>query len=125
MTALSIAELTAAGLESLIKSVAHIGMNQGWLAVVSNTHCTLHYNVNWLGELMSARINCIIGFSSHGRDGLVALHQRYFATAERAVQDDVLREYDDEFAHACQKVSLKYLAEKEHRSHTGGNTGVF
>ncbi|GLI65214.1 hypothetical protein VaNZ11_008694 [Volvox africanus] len=90
MTALSIAELTAAGLESLIKSGAHMGLNQSWLAVVSNTHRTLHYNMNWLRELISARINCIIEFSSRGRDGLVALHHRYFATAERAVRDDVL-----------------------------------
>ncbi|GLI71243.1 hypothetical protein VaNZ11_016352 [Volvox africanus] len=125
MTALSIAKLTAADLKSLIKSVAHMGMNQSWLAVVSNTHHTLHYNVKWLRELMSARINCIIEFSSHGRDSLVALHQRYFATAECTVQDDDLREYDDEFARACKKVSLKYLTKKEHRSHSGNNTGVF
>ncbi|GIM06448.1 hypothetical protein Vretimale_10766, partial [Volvox reticuliferus] len=53
------------------------------------------------------------------------LHQRYFATAERAVQDDVLWEYDDDFAHARQKVSLKYLAEKEHKNHSGSSTGTF
>ncbi|GIM06702.1 hypothetical protein Vretimale_10942 [Volvox reticuliferus] len=125
MTVLSISELTAAGLESLIKSVAHMGINQNWLAVVSNTYRTLHHNISWIRELMSARINCRIEFSSRGRDGLVALHQCYFAMAERAIQDDVLREYDDEFACAHQKVYLKYLAEKEHKNRSGGSTGAF
>ncbi|GIM08423.1 hypothetical protein Vretimale_12428 [Volvox reticuliferus] len=84
----------------------------------------MHYNLQWVRELLSARINCLIEFSSRGRDGLVALHQRYFATAEHAIQDEVLQEYNDEFACARQKVSLKYLAEKEHKSRSGGSTGA-
>ncbi|GIL84502.1 hypothetical protein Vretimale_19031 [Volvox reticuliferus] len=115
--------MTAACLESLIKSGAHM-LNPSWLTVASNSHRTMHYNLQWVRELLSARINCLIEFSSRGRDGLVALHQRYFAMAERAIQDEVLREYDDEFARARQKVSLKYLAEKEHKSRSGGSTGA-
>lgn len=63
---------------------------------------------------------------SRGRDGLVALHQRYFARAECPSHDEILRDYDDEFARAKQKASLKYRAEKEHKGRNGnGQLGPF
>ncbi|GLI62113.1 hypothetical protein VaNZ11_004647, partial [Volvox africanus] len=62
------------------------------------------YDVAWMHNIISARINCLAEFSRRGRDGLVAFHQHYFAQLERPLLDDVTREFDAEYAKAKQEV---------------------
>jgi hypothetical protein len=69
MTILSISDLIAGGLDALIRSTVYMGMQQNWAGVALNTFRTLRYDVSWMHALASSRINCLIEFSSRGRDG--------------------------------------------------------
>jgi hypothetical protein len=120
---LSITDLLAAGLGVLI-SAAPYALQAGWAGATLGAYHTLNYDVGWMKAIISARINCLVEFSQRGREGLVALHHRYFAPAERSLADEVTREFDEEYARATQNVTIKALAEKEFKSRNG-NVGPF
>ena len=115
MTTLAIMSLLRDGLQQFKRCLAHCGLNARAQTVLDNSLDTFLYNTVWVSCITSARMNCIQEFSRKGRDGLVALHQRYFAPTERALADAVTKEFDEEYARARQKVTLKSLAEKEHK----------
>ncbi|GIL48062.1 hypothetical protein Vafri_4762 [Volvox africanus] len=94
---------SAAGVSGDIRRITH------------NSCSTILYCLQWARDLVQARVNCIGEFTVRGRDGLVALHHRYFAPAERILADSVTKEFDSEFARTKAKVNCKYLAEKEVR----------
>ncbi|GIL60011.1 hypothetical protein Vafri_14642 [Volvox africanus] len=92
---------SAAGVSGDIRRITH------------NSCSTILYCLQWARDLVQTRVNCIGEFTMRGRDGLVALHHRYFAPAEWILADSVTKEFDSEFACTKAKVNCKYLAEKE------------
>ncbi|GLC33694.1 hypothetical protein PLESTM_000101200 [Pleodorina starrii] len=120
---LAIADLMAAGVGVLL-SAAPYALNANWAGATLGAFHTLNYDVGWMKAIISARINCLVEFSQRGRDGLVALHHRYFSSAERSLADEITRDFDEQFAVTKQRISLKAIAEKEFKNRNG-NVGPF
>ncbi|GIM03367.1 hypothetical protein Vretimale_8123, partial [Volvox reticuliferus] len=118
MTVFGVAEIQLAGLQELQAFLGGAGsecMAGDLRRILHNASGTFLYCMQWIRDLTQARINCIGEFTMRGRDGVVALHQRYFAPAERILTDPVTKEFDTEFARTKAKINCKYLAEKEVR----------
>ncbi|EFJ42427.1 hypothetical protein VOLCADRAFT_107283 [Volvox carteri f. nagariensis] len=113
ITLLGVLEMVRSGLTMIRRFFGYSNLPQEWVVALTCASDTLLYDVAWMHNLISARINCLVEFSRRGRDGLVALHQRYFAPSERPLVDAVTREFDEEYAKQRAKVTLKVLAERE------------
>ncbi|GLI64810.1 hypothetical protein VaNZ11_008217 [Volvox africanus] len=123
LTLLSVVELVRSALSIIRRFIGHCNLRQDWLVALSCACDTLLYDVAWMYNIISARINCLAEFSHRGRDGLVTLHQRYFTQSERPLLDDVTWEFDAEYAKDRAKVTLRSLAEQE--VHRSSNSGQF
>ncbi|GIL61524.1 hypothetical protein Vafri_15950 [Volvox africanus] len=119
MTVFAVLEIVLAGVQELHAFFGGAGSAAGVSGdirrITHNSCSTILYCLQWARDLVQARVNCIGEFTVRGRDGLVALHHRYFAPAERILADSVTKEFDSEFARTKAKVNCKYLAEKEVR----------
>ncbi|GIL78836.1 hypothetical protein Vretimale_143 [Volvox reticuliferus] len=113
MTVFGVVEIALAGVQEQHAFFGGAGSTAGMSGdlrrIMHNSCGTVLYCLQWIRGLAQARINCIGEFTVRGRDGMVALHQRYFAPAERILADSV----DSEFARTMAKINCKYLAEKE------------
>ncbi|GLI60863.1 hypothetical protein VaNZ11_003080 [Volvox africanus] len=66
LTLLSVVELVRSGLSIVRRFLGYCNLRQDWLVALSCTCDTLLYDVAWMYNLITARINCLVEFSRRG-----------------------------------------------------------